>query len=217
MSVIKSTPIAYIYDRAPASVELLKSMTDQSKTLLHKKIMDLTPLDGESLDMLFELAFKRHLAKGEIVLKQGQVCRKILFVEKGYLRTYTTIDGLDINTNFTFENTFTTNLKSLRLSQPSDTTIQAGEVSHIYEFDKDRILELYKLSPPIESFGRILLEQLLIQQEEHTNLFKLFTPTERYHYLQTHRPQILQRVSLSQLASYLGVARETLSRIRKKK
>jgi CRP-like cAMP-binding protein len=192
-------------------------MTDNTKTLLHKKIISLTPVDQASIDKLFEAASKRQLSKGEIILKQGQVCKKIVFVEKGYLRTFIDNDGLDINTDFTFENNFTTNLKSLRSSLPSDTTIQAGEATIIYEFDKDELLELYKLSPEIESFGRKLLEQLLIMQEEHINLFKLFSPTERYNYLRTHKPQIVQRVSVSQLSSYLGVARETLSRIRKKR
>ena len=192
-------------------------MTDYTKTLLYKKIIALTAITQASLDKLFEATTKRQLSKGEIILKQGQTCKTIVFVEEGYLRTFINKDGLDINTDFTFENHFTTNLKSLRASIPSDTTIQAGEATIIYEFDKDELLELYKASPEIESFGRKLLEQLLITQEEHTNLFKLFTPTERYHYLQTYKPQMIQRISLTQIASYLGVARETVSRIRKKR
>ena len=192
-------------------------MKDNTDTLLHKKVIGLAPLSQVSLSKLFEATYQRKLSKGEIILKQGQVCKKIVFVEKGYLRTFMDKDGLDINTDFTFENNFTTNLKSLRSSLPSDTTIQAGEASIIYEFDKDVLLELYKASPEIESFGRRLVEQLLIMQEEHTNLFKLFTPAGRYKYLLSNKPQIIQRVSVSQLSSYLGIARETLSRIRKKR
>lgn len=191
-------------------------MTDNTKTLLYKKIIGLTEITQSGVDKLFAVACKRQLFKGEIILKQGQICRNIVFVEKGYLRTFIDKDGVDINTDFTFEDNFTTNLKSLRSSIPSDTTIQAGEAATIYEFDKEELLNLYKVSPEIESFGRKLLEQLLITQEEHTNLFKLFTPTGRYHFLQTNKPQIIQRISLSQISSYLGVARETLSRIRKK-
>jgi CRP-like cAMP-binding protein len=192
-------------------------MSENKNTLLHEKIISLAPLSAASLDKLLEAACKRQLTKGEIILKPGQVCKKIFFVENGYLRTFIEKDGLDINTDFTFENNFTTNLKSLRSSLPSDTTIQAEEATIIYEYDKYELLELYKLSPEIESFGRNLLEQLLILQEEHINLFKLFTPTERYNYLRTHKPQFIQRVSVLQLSSYLGVARETLSRIRKKR
>jgi CRP-like cAMP-binding protein len=190
-------------------------MTDNSKTLLHKIITDLTEISASNLDKLFAATLVRQLSKGEIILRQGKICKTTVFVEKGYLRTFIEKDGIEINTDFTFEGSFTTNLKSLRSALPSDTTIQAGEPTTIYEFDKDKLFELYKLSPEMESFGRKLLEQLLMAQEEHANLFKLYSPKERYQYFQTNHPEILQRITLSQLASYLGVARETLSRIRK--
>lgn len=192
-------------------------MTEDSKKSLQKKIISLTEISVSGIDKLFDIARYTQLRKDEIVLKEGQLCKKIFFVEKGYLRTYINRDGIDINTDFTFENNFTTNLKSLRASIPSDTTIQAGEPTILYEFDKDELLALYKTSPEIESFGRKLLEQLLIAQEEHVNLFKIYSPLERYRYMQQHKPEMLQRISLSQLASYLGIARETLSRIRKRK
>lgn len=192
-------------------------MTKDSKTILQEKIASLAQISTSSLDMLIEIAQERQLSKGEIFLRQGQVCKKIVFVTKGYLRTFFTKDGIDINTDFTFENNFTTNLKSLRSSTPSETTIQAGETTSIYEFDKDMLLNLYKVSPEIESFGRNLLEQLLIAYDEHTSLFKIYSPIERYQYLLQNKPELLQRISLSQLASYLGIARETLSRIRKRK
>ncbi|MDP3469844.1 MAG: Crp/Fnr family transcriptional regulator [Daejeonella sp.] len=191
-------------------------MTNNSKTLLYKTITDLTEISASSLDKLFEIANKRQLTKGETILKEGQICKNIMFVEKGYVRTFIDKDGTEINTDFTFEGNFTTNLKSLRSASSADNSIQAGEITTLYEFDKDKLLELYNVSAEIESFGRKLLEQLLIAQEEHTNLFKIYSPTERYQYLQTSKPEILQRISLSQLSSYLGIARETLSRIRKK-
>lgn len=192
-------------------------MTDNSKTLLHKKITDLNEISVSSLDKLFKIATQRQFKKGETILKQGQICKTIMFVEKGYLRTFIDKNGTEINTDFTFDGNFTTNLKSLRSASPADNSIQAGEITTIYEFDKDKLLELYNVSVEIESFGRKLLEQLLIAREEHTNLFKIYSPTERYQYLQNNKPEILQRVSLTQLSSYLGIARETLSRIRKYK
>ena len=172
-------------------------------------------MSSSSLEKIFDIAIQRKLSKGEAILKQGKTCKTILFVEKGYLRTFIDKDGLEINIGFTFEGHFTTDLKSLRSASPSDKTIQAGEPTIVYEFDKDKLLQLYQVSAEIESFGRKLLEQLLLAQEEHSQLFKIYTPAERYHFLQTNQPELLQRISLSQLASYLGIARETLSRIRK--
>lgn len=191
-------------------------MTDNSKALLFKKITELTEISVSGIDKLFEIANQRQFTKGDIILRQGQICQTIMFVEKGYLRTFIDKEGKEINTEFTFEGNFTTNLKSLRTSSASDTSIQAGEITTIFEFDKNKLLDLYKVSAEIESFGRKLLEQLLIAREDHINLFKIYSPTERYQYLQTNKPEMLQRISLSQLSSYLGIARETLSRIRKK-
>jgi len=192
-------------------------MTNHTGTLLHKKVLSLMVMADASFEQLLNAATQRQVLKGQNILREGQICKAVFFVEKGYLRTFIVKDGIEINTDFVFENNFTTNLKSLRLSIPSDTIIQAGENATIYEFNKNRLLELYKQSPEIESFGRKLLEQLLIAQEEHTNLFKIFSPAERYHYLQANKPEFIQRISLSHLSSYLGVARETLSRIRKLK
>lgn len=177
--------------------------------------MDLSEISASSLDKLFKIAVKRQFAKGQNLLKQGHVCSSIFFVENGCLRTYIEKDGTEINTDFTLDGNFTTNLKSLRNASPSGTTIRAEEPTTVYDFEKNILFELYKVSAEIESFGRKLLEQLLIAQEEHTNLFKIYSPKERYQYLRDNKPDFLQRISLSQLASYLGVARETLSRIRK--
>ena len=190
-------------------------MINHNETLLYKKVISVAAMSAASLEKLFNSIVIVRVKKKENILCEGQVCKGIYFVESGYLRQFAYKDAVEINTGFNFENDFATNLKSLRLGIASDTTIQAGEDAVLYLFEKNTLLELYKGSPEIGSFGRVLLEQLLMAQEEHANLFKLFTPAERYNYLQTNHPQLLQRVSLSQIASYLGVARETLSRVRK--
>lgn len=191
-------------------------MAPYSETLFYKTITDLSKMSEENFQKLLAIANRKELSKNEILLEEHKICKSIFFVEVGYLRSFIYKDGGEINTNFTFEGNFATNLKSLRTSSPSDIIIKAEERCVIFEFDKDKLFELYKESSEIESFGRSLLEHLLMKQEEHSNLFKIYSPLERYNYLQTNAPMLLQRVSLTQLASYIGVARETLSRLRKK-
>ena len=79
-----------------------------------------------------------------------------------------------------------------------------------------KIPDKYKSSLPVSQFVRRLAIRILLASEEHGNLFKMYTPTERYRYIEKNNPRLLQRVSLTQIASYLGIARETLSRIRAK-
>ena len=148
------------------------------------------------------------------MLVEGAVCRHIYFVEQGYLRTFHNRDGVEINLSFSFEGSFVTDLGSLRNATPSTVTIRAEEQSVVQAIAREDLIGLYAGSAEIEAFGRRLLEELLAEQEEQANLFRLHTPAERYHRVVTRNPQLLQRVSLSHLASWLGVTRETLSRIR---
>jgi CRP-like cAMP-binding protein len=108
-------------------------------------------------------------------------------------------------------------LNSLKARMPSDFTIEAGEAAGVWVFDRVVLADLCAEWPPIMLFSRRLVSRMLMESEESNNLFKMYTPQERYHYIEKNNPALLQRVPLSQIASYLGVARETLSRIRSKK
>ena len=80
--------------------------------------------------------------------------------------------------------------------------------------DKTKLLEAYKQSHQVETFGRKVLELIMAKQEEHSDSFKLLSPKQRFDTLVSQYPDFLQRVSLTQTASYLGISRETLSRFR---
>jgi len=180
------------------------------------KVQSIARLPAEDLDSFCAAARPAECKKGQLLLKEGEICTSIYFIETGYLRSYYTPDGLEINTGLHFENTFVTNLKSLRMELPSESFIAAAEPAVVYEFTKEKITPLYATRPPIVEFGKKLLELLAIEQQEHISLFQLYSAEERFRHIQKTRPEIFQRVPLSHLASYLGVARETLSRFRKK-
>ena len=180
-----------------------------------KKVSDRIP--DEDVPVIAKWAQKRELKKGEVLLKEGQVCREFYLVEKGYLRTWCNKDGTDINLNFTFEGDFITNLKSINGRLPSELVIEAGEATSVWVFDLDAVRGQRDKYPEIVLFVRRLSVHILLASDEQSNLFKTHTPTERYLHIEKNNPKLLQRVSLSQLASYLGVTRETLSRIRGKR
>jgi CRP-like cAMP-binding protein len=161
------------------------------------------------------IASRVDVAKSSIILQEGHICRHIYFVASGCLRTYTLADGTEVNTDFIFEGSFATNLRSLRTASASDTSIQAYEPSELYRFDGAALLALYATTPGAETLGRAIIEDVLIRQQEYANMFRLYTGRQRYQYLLATRPQVVQRISLSHIASYLGIARETLSRIRR--
>jgi CRP-like cAMP-binding protein len=184
---------------------------------LKKTITALAPLPARSFDLFLSCAQQKVFARGQCLLDESQVCNHHYFVEKGWLRTYMNREGKDINMSFTFEGNFTANIKSLKARQQSQYIIKAGERSLITLFDKDALWKLYSVSPEIETLCRRILAGFLIHSNEQIAFHKLGSPAERYEYIVKNEPQLIQRVPVTQLSSYLGIARETLSRIRRKK
>ncbi|MDQ3292515.1 MAG: Crp/Fnr family transcriptional regulator [Bacteroidota bacterium] len=185
-------------------------------TELYTYIKSITGFSAGSWDILRADLTQLKISKGDYLVREGEVGTSIFFICQGYCRAFYNQDGIEINTSFYFENDFVTNIKSLTQNIPSEYFIQACEDLLTIKLPKTKLLDAYQKSHEIESFGRKLLELLITRQEEHTNLFKLLKASERYEYLTKNHPEILQRVSLSHIASYLGVARETISRIRGK-
>jgi CRP-like cAMP-binding protein len=187
-----------------------------NRQVLRDSILNFSHLSDDDLSVLIGAASYKEFPKGSAILKEGEVCRLLYFVEEGYLRTYYNKDGATINLDFTLEGDFTTNLKSAKNRQPSELTIEAGEDVCLWTFEVDKFEANFRKYPEAERFLRKLFVRLLLLSEEYSNLYKISTPAERYKYVEQNRPELLQRISLTQMASYIGVSRETLSRIRGK-
>ena len=105
-------------------------------------------------------------------------------------------------------------MKSLTSSSPSQLFAQAMEDATIVRLYKDAMIGLYKESAEMQTVGRTILEAMVVQENEWKEMYTLYDPEERYQFLMTKTPELLQRFSLQYIASFLGIRRETLSRIR---
>lgn len=175
---------------------------------------NITKFTDDSWQILKNCLTEITVNKGDKILEEGKICKSIYFIEQGLCRAYYIIDGKEINTQFFFERDFATNLISLKNETKSEYYIEANEKTKLIRIDKVKLLEAYSKSKQIESFGRQVLEIIILKQESHSNSFKLLSPKQRFEKLIKEQPEFLQRVSLTQIASYLGISRETLSRIR---
>ena len=180
-------------------------------------IQTLTSFSDESWKLLQPALTQKRFKKKELLLKEGQVCNSLFYIDKGYCRSYFQIDGVVKNTGFYFENEIATNVQSFGSSQKSEFNIIACEPITAIVFDKEELFKISKQVIEVETLGRNCVRLFATKQEEFSNLFKLYSVQERLAYIEAKYPEMIQRVSLSQLASFLGVARETLSRIRKRR
>ena len=152
--------------------------------------------------------------KGEHLIRQGEVAKKLYFLEKGSCRSYTLKDGKDITTWFTLEQEFITPFTSFFPQQPSYESIELLEDSQLVGFDHHRFQHLRETSTTFEKLVNHFISQYTIQLEERLLVLQTYTAKEKYAYLLNQFPVLIQRIPVKHLASFLGISRETLSRMR---
>lgn len=157
------------------------------------------------------------LARDEVLFEAGQACTTIFLVESGMLRNYYNNDGLDINLSFSFANQFTTSFEAYINREPSKISIQAMEKSVVWKINSRAFSKEYGSSTTFSTFIRRLAIRMLLITEEHHNMMMMNTPAERYQCILNKKPELIKRIPLTHLASYIGITRETLSRIRSNK
>lgn len=157
---------------------------------------------------------KSTFKKGDYLLQDGNVCNALYFICQGYCRSFSVQNGLEVNTSFYFETDIATNMNSYLFGTKSTLSIQACEPLTVIKFEKLKIFEASRIAPEIELIAKRNLQLIAARQEKQLELYRLLTAAQRYAYLEKNQPEMLQRVPLTLLSSYLGVTRETLSRIR---
>ncbi|MCW3125543.1 MAG: Crp/Fnr family transcriptional regulator [Bacteroidetes bacterium] len=177
----------------------------------------LTDFSEESWHILSQIVKKVEYHKGDYLVQADKVCHSLFFISRGYCRAFHIQEGVEVNTMFYFEGEIATNINSYATQVRSSFFIEACEPMTVYRFDKEDVFKISQLSPQIDMAGKRSLERIAAKQEKQLEMFRLLSARKRYDHLAIHQPEMLNRVSLSQLSSYLGVTRETLSRIRSKK
>lgn len=176
---------------------------------------------GALSDVLKEAIIKNsrvvNFKKNQRLLSEGKKSDSIYFIISGAVRVfYLNKEGIETNTWFLFENELVISIFSFFTSQPSFEYIETLEDSVFIVLKKNKLDWLYENYVEFNIIGRRLTELYYVRNEAQANSLRMLSAKERYEQLIRTQPQILQRVSLSHVSSYLGISRETLSRIRKK-
>ena len=159
---------------------------------------------------------EKKVKAGDYFLRQGKICRSIALIEEGLLRLYYLNDGKEVTNCFCKEMTITTSYSSLVTQKESEIGIQAIEDSKLIVLSYDSLQKLYEKDLFWQQVGRLVAEQELITVECHNRFLRDLSAMERYLQILEDESELLQRVPLNYLATYLQIAPETLSRIRKR-
>lgn len=189
-------------------MELLKETV---AAVVNSRFPEMTP---EGRKILENLAERRDLNKGEMLIHQGQISRYIVFVAKGMLRQYYFKNGKEVTEHFSYEGCILMCIESLLKQEPTRLVTEALEPATVYLLPYDRLLKLSEDIREINIFYRKVLEFSLITSQIKADSWRFETARERYNLLMKTHPEVIKRAPLSHIASYLLMTPETLSRVR---
>jgi len=181
--------------------------------LLFEFIAKYVELTEDEKNAIVSLDIFRSIKKGTPLLKEGQQSNEVYFVLKGCIRKYYIIDGEEKTTAFFTEMEALTP-HCVISKTPSEYYISCVEDTILSVSNSDMEVEINSKFPKFETLCRILSEELLAKQQINFDKFKTSSPEQRYLNLLQKRPDLIQRVPQHQLASYLGIKPQSLSRLR---
>ncbi len=180
------------------------------------QIRKITDFSEDECSMFIPYLNRKVFKKGEYFLKENQIVNEIAFIEKGAMRLYyLSNDGKEVNNHFFLENDYAVSYLDFLKSRPSRYYIQALEECELLTFNAESLQIAYNNSKNWERFGRIIAESAYAVATNRFESFLFLSAKERYLQMLKDYPGFIQRIPLYHLASYLGIERESLSRIRK--
>lgn len=183
--------------------------------MIFDKIKDVSESDLTDLLTDFQKMMKKEsFSKKDILHKEGTICNHLFLIEKGIARSFYHKDGKDITAHFAIENGTITAIDSFIQRKNSRYNIELLEDSNVISISHQDLHILLEEKPQYEKYIRIFLEQIYIDLAERIEDLLFHSAKERYDKLVENTPNLLQRVHLKHIASFIGITQETLSRIR---
>jgi CRP-like cAMP-binding protein len=180
-------------------------------------VNNLSQLDKEAIEDLINKLQTKTFEKGEYLLKKGEQCRKIFYIDTGLAKTYFNKEDKEFIMKFFTENSMFTVLDSYIQHKPSTYIVLALETTTITYIDRTDLDKLCKKHHSFETFFRKLISFAALNMIKRISEMLEENATERYNHFIKENSQLLQRISLGDLANYLGITQVSLSRIRAKK
>lgn len=168
----------------------------------------------DELDILESILVSQKYAKGEMILKEGEICRQFLYIDKGLVRQFYFKHGKEVTEHLGQEQTIVMCIESLFKEEPTKLQVEALEPTTVYALPKAELERVAMHNVNIQILYRKILEESLIISQIHADLVRFETAQDRYKKMCKLCPQVVLRAPLVYIASYLQMTPETLSRVR---
>jgi len=175
-----------------------------------------TKLSKEEEQLMIDSYPIRTYKKGDFLLKEGQIQRDAFLILKGSVRKHCIVDGIDKTIEFYTAKQVAIDFKSIANQKPSINYLSCLEDAVIVIINSEKEEAFYKRFPRFEEISRIETTKMMGENQELLSIFITSSPEERYKHILKNRPNLLQIAAQHQIASYIGVTPESLSRIRKR-
>jgi CRP-like cAMP-binding protein len=185
-------------------------------TPLLEYVNSMVPLNEEEMIHSKAILSSMKVKKGELVVKEDEVCDFIAYINKGYFRIYINQEIKETTVHLAGPGEFISAFSGYISRTPNKENIQAVTDAEIFIMRYQDLQNLYNKSHSIERLGRLIVEKHFVLKDKRVISMITDSAEVRYQNLMNKRPQYLLNIPLQYIASFLGVTPETLSRIRAK-
>ncbi|MBF1465379.1 MAG: Crp/Fnr family transcriptional regulator [Prevotella pallens] len=188
--------------------------TFETRDIARELARKYSTMTHEELDTLESILVPMKFAKGEMILKEGEVCENIYYIEHGLVRQFYFKNGKQITEHLGEDRTVFMCIESLFREEATKLQVEAIEPTTVYALPKQRLEQVALHNVNIQILYRKILEESLIISQVHADLVRFETAQDRYKKMCKLSPQVILRAPLVYIASYLQMTPETLSRVR---
>ncbi|MBR4388723.1 MAG: Crp/Fnr family transcriptional regulator [Prevotella sp.] len=192
----------------------MKGLTNTTRDIARELARKYSTMTHDELDVLESVLVPMKFAKGEMILREGEICRNIYHIDKGLVRQFYYKADKEMTEHIGVDNSIVMCIESLFREEPTKLLMEALEPTIIYALPKQKLEEVALHNVNIQILYRKILEESLILSQVHADLVRFETAQDRYRKLCKLMPQVVLRAPLVYIANYLQMTPETLSRVR---